>query len=646
MKNVFVESGLGYGLTDFIYSVALQMGYDNSSILRIDLSDVISKKQLETKIKKDAGLDISQIIYHYIINYDELVIIHFDNISNDLDLDAISYIRNLPSMLTQSNSMALFFFSSNAFIRNFKDIYVKLECLTVQETFVVLKNRFDERHFTQSQILDFHDLSEGVIKKLDRIIYYLDDASAQDVLDKKNIFEGISYFNNISEKTLRQIELLKDTPDYNLTYLLVKILAVLKNGESLRNIRKSKIGVKLDLDHIKQLVDMGIAKTIVIDNITSIAKINPIIKDYILSLMSHDEIFNISKEYLGITIIETKDGLKINSTNRKVLEKGFSTEEDNGGYLLVNNINNCMHTFELKSQDQETIEINTRRLNKLLFLSRGYVYALKNASMYNEVISTSVSLLKTLDNIENADCYQYYYFMATSFRMLGKYDLAQKHLTQCLELCSSDDKSMLADCYIEQLYIYEKTDKNKAIELAKRRKKEFSSSSLAYIISDQMMSIKKDRKERIKSLNTLIKKARKLEFHTTANNMVLELSADKSHEEKVASLDSVLSSETSVYNQCRAIIQKYESYIENNSFEKIKEDDIRKLKNVYNYLFNQRFDYLFQRCHSILWNIAEYRKNNDIIAMIYFKGRIIWILNDDTENELRYSERFNSFFSA
>lgn len=54
-KYIFIESGLGYGLSDFIYSVSLTMGMGESRLLKIDSSEVISKKQLETKIKVDAG---------------------------------------------------------------------------------------------------------------------------------------------------------------------------------------------------------------------------------------------------------------------------------------------------------------------------------------------------------------------------------------------------------------------------------------------------------------------------------------------------------------------------------------------------------------------------------------------------------------
>ena len=123
-KHVFIESGLGYGIQDFIFSVSLSINMDDSKLLQIDLSEVISKKQLESKIKIDAGSDISQIIFHYTMNYNEKVILHFNNISTDIDQDALAYLRSIPAQISLINKNVITFFSSNSFIRSFKDMKV------------------------------------------------------------------------------------------------------------------------------------------------------------------------------------------------------------------------------------------------------------------------------------------------------------------------------------------------------------------------------------------------------------------------------------------------------------------------------------------------------------------------------------------
>lgn len=614
----------------------------DSPLIEVDLSEVVTKKQLESKIRLDAGADISKIIFHYKSHHDEKIIFHFKNISNDLDQDALSYLRSLPGQISVINDNAIFFFSSDIFIRQLRDIYVKLDSLSFNEVSLILKNRFDDRTFTHEELHAFHTMSDGIVKKLDRIIYYLDDASAQDVIEKKNIFEGVNYFETISEKTVRQIKSLKESSHELLTYELIKILSILKNGESLKNINKSKIGGNIDLDHIKKIVDMGIAKTIVIDSTTSIVKMNPIVKDYIVANMNQVDINLISNQFLEITIVENKDGLKINATNKKVLEKGYSTEGDNGSYLLVQNIKEYRTLLRKVDEESTEFERYARRFVRLSVLALRYVYALKNSSMYNEVISSSLEILDAYEDNKPAHFYRYYLYIASSFRMLGKYSDAQVYLKKCLDACPAEDKPTLSECYVQELYILERTDQDKAVEMARKRKKEFKTSSIAYIVSDKILALKKTKQERIKILTSLIRKSRKLKIHTLANNIIIDLSSEKKPDDKILSLDEVLRFETSIYNQCRATLIKYELFVEHDMFDLIKDDDINKLRNVYNYLFNQRFDNLFKRCHTLLWKIAEYRSNLDILVMIYYKGQIIWILNNDKQYESEYNLRFNS----
>lgn len=376
-RHVFIESGLGYGLSDFLYSASLSLNMEDSPLLEIDLLDVVSKKQLESKFRSNAGADIAQIIFYFKFHPEEKIIFHFKNLTNDLDQDALSYLRSLPGQISGFNKQAVFIFSSHLLIRPLKDIYVKLDSLSFHEVSLVLKNRFEERFFSHEELYSLYTLSEGIIKKLDHIIYYLDDASAQDVIEKKNLFYGVSYFENISGKTARQIEALKNSGQDPHSYMLIKILSILKNGESLKNINKSSIGKKIDLDNVKRIVDMGIAKTIVIDGRISIIKMNPIIKDFIISGISSEEINLIASIFLKITIVETKDGVKINFTNKKVLEKGYSTEGDNGSYLLRQNISECMHAIAAAKNNPEELKRLEYRALHLSNLSLRYVYALK-----------------------------------------------------------------------------------------------------------------------------------------------------------------------------------------------------------------------------------------------------------------------------
>ncbi|MCG9706824.1 hypothetical protein L1D42_18450, partial [Photobacterium damselae] len=60
-RSVFIESGLGFGLYDFISSL-INKESKNIKFIKIDLSDVISKNQIDDKVKSDTGHNIKSLI--------------------------------------------------------------------------------------------------------------------------------------------------------------------------------------------------------------------------------------------------------------------------------------------------------------------------------------------------------------------------------------------------------------------------------------------------------------------------------------------------------------------------------------------------------------------------------------------------------
>ena len=107
----------------------------------------------------------------------------------------------------------------------------------------------------------------------------------------------------------------------------------------------------------------------------------------------------------------------------------------------------------------------------------------------------------------------------------------------------------------------------------------------------------KNAAERFQTLVKLEKRARKLEYFTSANNILFTLNKERNNVEKIKRLDEAIKSDKSDYNFCRATIYKHQVLVECGMYERIKEQDIIDLSNVYNYLFRQKFDTLFVQCH-------------------------------------------------
>ena len=590
---------------------------------------------------------MSQLILLFSPKVDEEVyFIIFDDIRSTMNADALMYLSNLPSQLPEFSKNIFFIFTSSVTLKQFRHFHIELEALTLQDSELILQDRFNPTHFSPSQILQIHERAEGVVDKLEQIMDFLETSSVEEVLAHDEIFDDNFHLSHIPKTTLNQIDILFNDPSKALTLRMLKYLSTLKNGETLTNLKQDKLGAELNPTHVKELVKFELATTVMIDPSTTLIKINPIIKDYILSKMSQEDIFKISSAYLKITVIETKTGVKLSSLNRKVYHSGYSTEEDNTGTLLRYSIEECLQNIKHNEKVGESNEMNQRRLSKLRFFSRSYIYILCNSARFAETISAVEHLIDIVKEIDSENLYRYHEHMASAHRMKSNYSEAEKYLNLCAELCPEEDKQTLESIYIERLHLLEQTDLDAAIALAKARKNNYHRKSVAFILSEVILAETKSADKRFKTLVKLEKRARKLKHFTTANNILFTINKERPNVEKIKYLDEAIKSDQSDYNFCRATIYKHQVFVESGMCERIKEQDIKDLLNIYNYLFRQKFDTLFVKCHRLLWDIADNRQRQDIIYMIFYKSTIIWRLNSDHKNEQRYHSLFQDIEKA
>lgn len=642
-QSLFIEAGLGFGLYGFISSLISTVENKKTKCLKVDLSDVISKNQVDDKVKSDTGHHLASLIFTLGLDNDILHFIIFDRIRDDADIETLLYLLKLPETSNSFGGNIFFIYSSSVYIRQFAHVHVELIGLSLHETGIILREEFGDGRFTHNEIYQIHDQSEGVVAKLEKIMYFLDNSSAQEVLSQYDIFDNVFHSECIPSTTLKQIDLLINDPSKASTLKMLKILSILKNGETLSNLRKDKLGLNLSPRNTKELISFELATTLYIDNTTTIIRINPIIKDYVLSKMSQDEKFEISSAYLRVAVIETQEGVKLSSVNRKIYDNGYNTEEDNTNTLIKYSIQECKANLSRPGCDEDFYAMQQRRLSKLLHLARSYVYILSSSSRFGETISAVGNLLAIIEDVDPSNLYEYYHYIAYAHRMKSNSDEARHYLGLCELLCPESNKGMKASIYMEKLHMLEDENIPDAINFAKEGKSRFHKNSSAYILSETIIAHEKGRVGRINSLEFQEKKARKLGYHTLANNILFVLNKERNDIDKLRNLDKILSTDPSAYNFCRATIYKNEVLVRNGSFDKIKDSDVVQLTNIYNYLFRQKFDILFRKCHKALWEIAEQRKNKELIFLIFYKGTIVWRLTSDSEYEERYKTRISGF---
>lgn len=616
---------------------------NRTKCLRVDCSELISKSQIEHQISIDTGQSISQLTYLLNTKSEDVHFIIFDKIRGNMNVDALIYLYNLPSMLTIFRKNLFFIFTSSVNIKQFRGVEVELDAMSLLDTELILYDRFEQSHFTSTQIFQIHELSEGVVDKLEQIMDFLSISSVEEVLLHDDIFDDQFHLEHIPKTMLNQIDVLFSDSSKALTLRMLNILSILKNGETLTNLRKDKMGLGLNPKNTQELIRFELATTIMIDSSSMLIKVNPIIKDYILSKISREEVVEISNAYLKVTLIETQKGIKLSSINRKIYQSGYNTEEDNTCTLLNYALKACQQDIEINKNTGESNEMNLRKMNKLSYYSNSYVYILRNSSRFAEAISAVENLIEIIKVVDEGNLYKYYEHIASSHRIKSNYLEAGHYLDLCEKLCPKEDKQTLENIYTERLYLLEQKDLNAAIRLAKENKNNYHKNSIAYISSEVILAESKASDLRIRTLVKLEKRARNFGFNTLANNILFTINNDRSNAEKINNLDKAIRSDNSAYNFCRATVYKYQAYIECEMIDRIKDSDIGELLNIYNYLYRQKFENLFNKCHRVLWNIAEYHQRKDIIHLIFFKGTIVWRLNSDHEREKKYHSLFQGF---
>ncbi len=638
-NSLFVRSPLGFGVYDFIYSLTNSVSDKATHCVRVNCSEVISQAQIEHQVLMDSGQSLSQLSYLLNLREDDVHFIIFDKIRGDMDAEALMYLSNLPKNLNVIHNNVFFIYTSSVDIKQFGKVQVELKKLDRNDTQLILDNRFDKHSFTHTQITQIYEYSEGVVEKLELIMDYLNVSSVEEVLSDVEMFNDAFHSEHIPKTTMNQINLLFNEPTKEPVLRYLKILAVLKNGETLTNIRKAEMGSGLYAQHTMELVRLELATTVQLDQDSKLVKVNPIIKDYMMSKMTREEILRISNEYLNVTLTETKKGVKLSSINRKISQSGYNTEEDNTCTLLRHAFEECRDNISHSEATGQSTELALRRMNKLCYLSGAYVYLLKSTSRFTETITAIDSLLDVIKEVDSEQLHRYYALMSSSYRMKANYDEAKEYLDLCEELCPESDKWTLDMIYRERLSLLESTDLDSAIKLAKSRKNEFHKQSVESIVTEALLAERKPSDLRLKTLVKLEKKARKLGYFTAANNILFTVNRKRTHSEKINNLDRAIQSDQSEYNVCRAKIYKYQAHVDMGLFERIKDKDIGELLNIYDYLFRQKFDSLFNQCHQLLWEIAEDRKMHDVIFLIFFKGTIVWRLNSDNDNEMKYGTK-------
>jgi hypothetical protein len=150
-------------------------------------------------------------------------------------------------------------------------------------------------------------------------------------------------------------------------------------------------------------------------------------------------------------------------------------------------------------------------------------------------------------------------------------------------------------------------------------------------------------RDRIQRLKELEKQAQESGVHVIASNICLNLASEAdAPNKKLEILDRIVVGKEDVYNRTRVVVERASAIEQINSVPlDLTRADLSALSAAYSYLYSQRFGVLFDKCHSVLWNLLEAQKDTTQLYRLFRHSSFLWRLRGDEAKEAEYLNRLS-----
>ncbi len=623
-------SGVGYGKLDFAISL-ISDEYKSYSVYRVDCDGIGSRNEMEMKFRQDIGIDFTTLIASAMMS-DKTYVMFFDNITDE-NQELIAYFNEVVSILSDKLGRVNAIFFTNSII-NINNEKITLSPLNLADIAEYVKDHqiYD---INEEQLEKISRRSAGLPIKLDLMKQFFIETSVSYTLSRPEeefITPEGANADSIPKKILDQItEFSKSESDENKrVYYLLQILCVVECGESPENITKFFHGSKFQINDFLRLKGVGLTHSFKLATLRdcTIHRVNTIIKDYVKSKIDIDTLNEIKIKSIKMVCGDIWYNRRVTISNVSLaLLDNFSTQPGNAHVLICDLLKNPL-------QDKD--------IGIYLDSALSYAYYLSRKNRYKEVISFVDEILSYFKNEKTISYYKLIDYLTESMRMLDKEDEVIVMLEEVLEEYTAESKMFARYLHdsltLTLLLSYSKSDSNKAYAMAEDIRKKSEKNSYKRMLCDMVLAKRNDQQVQGSKLKRLEKRARNHGHTTLANNICLDLAVLDPVNSKTY-INTVLLSEHSTYTKARAVLGKIEGILGGGNTPSLESRDIISLNNCYSYLFIQRIDGLFNRCHQLLWKLHLLENKIDELFSVYLSSSLVWRVSGRQDKELSYQQQ-------
>jgi hypothetical protein len=629
-----LESSWGGDKLGFISSI-LPENEHSYFCIRVDLTGVSTKDKAEKKFLEDIGCDITTVFTLELEPEFKLFIL-FDNIEHS-NSDLKPFLIEVAHIVKDYKHIINAVFISNCQINLGCEI-VRIKELSLVDLKTYIQTGQQNVILNREKIDKLFHLTSGLPAKINKAKEYLRVMSLDDLIEDGNITisdETIS--ENIPHALLSKIiELSKSENKDNVRlFELLKIFSVLECGEKSKNIIRHFHSSGFNIDDIYRLDSLGLVYPIPKNDSVDlvIIKINPLVKDYIVKLLTTDELLSIHISCFGVVFGNNwrSSVVKISSTAKQMLNyQEFSP--GNAHSLLVYTLR---HSYSSGAIPE---------LKSIIYTALSYCMYLNNSSQYKELVSFSREIFKLVKLDSDLHKYSVAYYLSEGLRMIDEESEAIEIVASVIESfknCPAFDNSLYQNMLGTLSLSYSSSSNNLAFDYAKKLLECSPTKSQNRYLAESILAEKYTGDSRIRKLKKIERDARNNGHVLVANNVSLTLVSLIS-DNKDKYINIVLETESNTYTKIRALLVKAERMLKSNPDDFLRGQFLPGCIEAYRYLFVQRADSLFEKCHAILWE-AFMKKGRFFDLYVLFKtSSLIWRLNGQYRTEFTYASVLRS----
>lgn len=495
---------------------------------------------------------------------------------------------------------------------------------------------------TTNAVNQIYRYTDGLPGKIDRTLRTLRVIPLSD-LEPIHSIDSADYAASVETiplslvKAVTSLSHSKD-PSSQRSYLLLKSLSILPQGESLDRLKRLDSKTPIFPKHAEELLDndliqvrsssafVGINNKN--ENLIKVLYAPRQVRDYVLLQMTSIEIDSLVKKAVNLYFGEKwRNG----EASLKKVEEGVIS---NDGSLMENPHNLVIRLLKSSINENKAYSVST-----ILNLCKVYCQALYTGKHYRNSVAVCRNILSNVPPTELETIEALSLLLAKSLRMIGEHTDAIPIFEKLLE--NDLPKVKKINTLTEYAMSLQSLNDKKAIEVAKQVISIMPESSSAMQAKVILLEMEHDARP-LKELLRVEKKARASGHNTVANNLALKR-IEYTNVDDYKSLRTVYETSLKIgsqYNACRAAVKLAKLILKDTG--SLPPNDLTNLIKSYQYFYGERFISLFTDAHIVLWDYFEKINDTKNLLTLFRHSSFIWRLNGNEEKERKYVQHLTS----